>query len=790
MDIQDPYGADTLTAINDANQRPRAVPPTEVPGWSPWSSTKAIAKGLYSGAASSGGFWSDIIGAFGDVQAGFGAQADPALLVDPEARRKFAEQAQESQRRMQTGEAFSSPLGAELYGISKSVTPDAATSNIVDRTLFGFANTASRALGYSFATGPAIGATLTAADVGAEGAQRLKEQGVDIATRTGIGAIEGVGAGLGVVLPVAGKTIAQTAALVAAGGPGAYMAQSVAERAILRNAGYDRIADQYDPFDPVGLAVSTLVPTMFGALHMRSQRGVAPSTGAPPSAVVRTLTAMSGDELRALPYNDARLDDYARSVEQENGLPPGLIVALKNAGERSNSTQVSGAGARGVMQFIEPTWRAYGRGDPTNPLDSISAAGRYLPDLIRQYDGDVRAAVAAYNGGTKAGEAVHAGRAAPSAETRAYLNRVEQHLNDHAGAELSAARGPTPDEIDAARVAQNRAVLEDTGLGRPNDVQAMAENLAAFQRAQDQLGAGTRVDVTDLLRPEALDQARAMDDTLARLEDQYQELSAAAANAADRGEVAAMRAQLDRLESNPPNLADITESLRPRRTYEVTKTRASREAAQLERDARAEFEAQTTAQQEQITRLRAQIEQNAAADTARQQLQVIEPTLGNLRQQRAALDVPATRQTETAAAAARTFAQPETMLREGSGAPEAAALPTRPRTEAAPQAPRPASTEQPAAFGSQPDANAGESSTSAAGSAAPEQGAAARTAVDDMLEQFGDTPVMSIEGPDGQTTTLTAREALERVRAEAAQDMRDSPLLQAAANCFLRTQEL
>ena len=39
-----------------------------------------------------------------------------------------------------------------------------------------------------------------------------------------------------------------------------FIAQQAASKAILANAGYDQIAEQYNPFDPGGLAVSTLVP--------------------------------------------------------------------------------------------------------------------------------------------------------------------------------------------------------------------------------------------------------------------------------------------------------------------------------------------------------------------------------------------------------------------------------------------------------------------------------------------------------------------------------------------------
>jgi hypothetical protein len=73
----------------------------------------------------------------------------------------------------------------------------------------------------------------------------------------------------------------------------------------------------------------------------------------------------------------------------------------------------SHAGAQGPMQFMPPTWDAYGEGDVTDPRDAIMAAGRYLaasgaPD-------DLESAVFAYNRSDRYVEAVLAHAAAMEA---------------------------------------------------------------------------------------------------------------------------------------------------------------------------------------------------------------------------------------------------------------------------------------------------------------------------------------------------------------------------------------
>ena len=153
-----------------------------------------------------------------------------------------------------------------------------------------------------------------------------------------------------------------------------------------------------------------------------------------------SLAEMDAEARRKLPYNAPELDAYAAHVEQQMGLPPGLLNALKNAGERSNSWQTSPAGAQGVMQFMPATGKQYGLNDPGDPVASIEASGRYMRDLLRQY-GNAEAAIAHYNGGGKAAQAVLAGKAPPAQETRDYLSRVTGALGGGESRAVTARPG-------------------------------------------------------------------------------------------------------------------------------------------------------------------------------------------------------------------------------------------------------------------------------------------------------------------------------------------------------------
>ncbi|HOV58354.1 MAG TPA: transglycosylase SLT domain-containing protein, partial [Rhodanobacteraceae bacterium] len=138
------------------------------------------------------------------------------------------------------------------------------------------------------------------------------------------------------------------------------------------------------------------------------------------------------EQRRSLRYNSPELDEYASFVERRNGLPEGLIKAIKNAGERSNSNQVSPKGAQGVMQFIPGTWKQYGKdADPSDPVASIDAAGAYFKDLLQRYNGNVDAAVTEYNGGVKQAQTVAGGGSPWVPETVAYLARIRQALGQN-----------------------------------------------------------------------------------------------------------------------------------------------------------------------------------------------------------------------------------------------------------------------------------------------------------------------------------------------------------------------
>jgi hypothetical protein len=162
---------------------------------------------------------------------------------------------------------------AQLRDTVKRFTPDPATTGTAGQVVHGAVKVLGKAAGYAIAGGLPGAVGGLAIDEGISETLRLTDKGVDPATAAKVGAVHGVVTGASVLLPASGTTIARTAGLIALGGPAAFMGEQQAARMILDAADYTEVAKQYDPFDPVGLTVSTLLAGAAGAVGAVARRG-------------------------------------------------------------------------------------------------------------------------------------------------------------------------------------------------------------------------------------------------------------------------------------------------------------------------------------------------------------------------------------------------------------------------------------------------------------------------------------------------------------------------------------
>jgi soluble lytic murein transglycosylase-like protein len=104
------------------------------------------------------------------------------------------------------------------------------------------------------------------------------------------------------------------------------------------------------------------------------------------------------------------------------GVPKELLTAVARAESGFRSDAVSPAGARGLMQLMPATAKDLGVGDSFDPLQNLQGGAKYLKQLLGQFHGDVKLALAGYNAGP--GNVQRYGGIPPFPETRAYVARV------------------------------------------------------------------------------------------------------------------------------------------------------------------------------------------------------------------------------------------------------------------------------------------------------------------------------------------------------------------------------
>ena len=83
----------------------------------------------------------------------------------------------------------------------------------------------------------------------------------------------------------------------------------------------------------------------------------------------------------------------------KNGVDPRLVASVINQESGWNAKAVSPVGARGLMQIMPFNFGWLGLTKPHDPYQNSAAGIRYLGGLVKQYQGDWKAALAHYNGG-------------------------------------------------------------------------------------------------------------------------------------------------------------------------------------------------------------------------------------------------------------------------------------------------------------------------------------------------------------------------------------------------------
>jgi soluble lytic murein transglycosylase-like protein len=180
----------------------------------------------------------------------------------------------------------------------------------------------------------------------------------------------------------------------------------------------------------------------------RLSAGVRSASLASPGALASGLLAPSGGsrpaQLPLVAQGATGLDAYKDLVQaaaHKYGLDPTLLAAVAQTESGFNPRAQSQAGAKGLMQLMDATARGLGVTDSFDPAQSLDGGARFLSGLLKQFNGDPRLALAAYNAGPVAVKKY--GGIPPYEETQRYVPKVLAQAD--AFRRLFAANLPAPE---------------------------------------------------------------------------------------------------------------------------------------------------------------------------------------------------------------------------------------------------------------------------------------------------------------------------------------------------------
>ncbi|WP_315793270.1 lytic transglycosylase domain-containing protein [Paenibacillus sp. BIC5C1] len=122
------------------------------------------------------------------------------------------------------------------------------------------------------------------------------------------------------------------------------------------------------------------------------------------------------------------------SASTKYGVPESLIKAVIDTESGFNPNVVSSAGAKGLMQLMDGTAAGLGVSNAYDPAQNIDGGTKYLSLQLQRFGGEVKMALAAYNGGP--GRVSSLGVSSDAElmsvlnrlplETQAYISKVEK----------------------------------------------------------------------------------------------------------------------------------------------------------------------------------------------------------------------------------------------------------------------------------------------------------------------------------------------------------------------------
>ena len=119
----------------------------------------------------------------------------------------------------------------------------------------------------------------------------------------------------------------------------------------------------------------------------------------------------------------------ACETAKKYGVDERLVLAVIEQESKFKNGLTSYAGAKGLMQLMPATAKALGVKNPMNAAENIDGGVRLIRDLLKQYKGNVKLALAAYNAGQ--GNVKKYGGIPPFKQTQTYVKEISKNYYNY-----------------------------------------------------------------------------------------------------------------------------------------------------------------------------------------------------------------------------------------------------------------------------------------------------------------------------------------------------------------------
>lgn len=140
-------------------------------------------------------------------------------------------------------------------------------------------------------------------------------------------------------------------------------------------------------------------------------------------AITTKTVSPTTDSLKRL----EKYENYIDEASKKYGIDKNIIRSVILTESAAKSKAVSKANAKGLMQLIDTTAEDMGVTNSFDPKQNIFGGTKYLAKMLRQYNGDLKLSLAAYNAGPQNVDK-HNG-VPPFDETKNYIARVLGYFN-------------------------------------------------------------------------------------------------------------------------------------------------------------------------------------------------------------------------------------------------------------------------------------------------------------------------------------------------------------------------